>query len=400
MKFLFFTLYFPPDLSAGSFRAKALVEALQLKIEPSDEIHVITTKSSRYKSYKVNSKSYEESKNIKIHRIDIPNHQGGTVSQAFFYLFYATKALRICKNIKADFLIGTSSRLMTGLLTSIASILFKAPYYLDIRDIFSESFSDVFLSKNRFLRKAIQKTIIHIERFVLSRASKVSINSESFRDYFSQQNINTENWSFHPNGVDPEFLSLETPNLKQKEGKEINVLYAGNIGFAQSLSSLIPSAAVKLEGKFFFHIIGDGTDKKMLMSRIKSEKIKNISVSEPVSRSELIKIYQKADILMINLQKLPAFDRVLPSKIFEYSAIGKPIIAGLSGYSKTFLKENVAHAIFFKPNDSIDFINALDRSRDTHISPENITSFCDKFSRKKIMTQMSEEIISTAHYSK
>ena len=54
---------------------------------------------------------------------------------------------------------------------------------------------------------------------------------------------------------------------------------------------------------------------------------------------ELIKKYQEADILFLHLNNYKAFLKVLPSKIFEYSATHKPICAGVSGHSKEFLKK-------------------------------------------------------------
>ena len=43
MKYLYITYYFPPDLGAGSFRSKSLIENLIKKINKKDEIHIITT---------------------------------------------------------------------------------------------------------------------------------------------------------------------------------------------------------------------------------------------------------------------------------------------------------------------------------------------------------------------
>ena len=51
MRLLFVTFYFPPDLSAGSFRATALVDAL-LERGPRDlKIDVLTTAPNRYHTF-------------------------------------------------------------------------------------------------------------------------------------------------------------------------------------------------------------------------------------------------------------------------------------------------------------------------------------------------------------
>ena len=57
MKLVFFPFYFPPDLSAGSFRSIALAKSLSNRLELEDEIHIITTHPNRYSSYLAKAKN-------------------------------------------------------------------------------------------------------------------------------------------------------------------------------------------------------------------------------------------------------------------------------------------------------------------------------------------------------
>ncbi|MDC0198477.1 glycosyltransferase WbuB, partial [Candidatus Thioglobus sp.] len=81
MKIVFFTFYYPPDLSAGSFRSVALAQALSRKIDSNDELHVITTHPNRYASYREAANNIELDGNITIHRILAPSHRSGMLSQ-------------------------------------------------------------------------------------------------------------------------------------------------------------------------------------------------------------------------------------------------------------------------------------------------------------------------------
>jgi len=60
------------------------------------------------------------------------------------------------------------------------------------------------------------------------------------------------------------------------------------------------------------------------------------------SRTALKSLYARATALLVHVDSLRAFDRVLPSKIFEYAATGKPVIAGIGPVAGQFLRENVA----------------------------------------------------------
>ena len=61
-----------------------------------------------------------------------------------------------------------------------------------------------------------------------------------------------------------------------------------------------------------------------------------MQIIDPVSRSDLFDEYKNADVLFLHLNDYAAFRKVLPSKIFEYAATGKPILAGVAGYMQNF----------------------------------------------------------------
>ena len=118
MKLLFISFYFPPDLSAGSFRSSALIEQLKKKFS---QIEIYTAFPSRYKVYKEDTKEFEHFENIKIHRIKIPEHYGGMFSQAFSFIFFFGSVLKKTKKHDYDAIFATSSRLFTAFLGSVIS---------------------------------------------------------------------------------------------------------------------------------------------------------------------------------------------------------------------------------------------------------------------------------------
>ena len=91
MKFCFFTFYYPPDLSAGSFRSISLVENLIDQMDSKSNLVVITTAPNRYKSYDVKTEFLTIKSNLKIFRIRLPQHSGSMLSQAFSFSIYFLK---------------------------------------------------------------------------------------------------------------------------------------------------------------------------------------------------------------------------------------------------------------------------------------------------------------------
>jgi len=175
--------------------------------------------------------------------------------------------------------------------------------------------------------------------------------------------------------------------------KPTRVLYAGNIGEGQGIEKIIPQLAQSVEQNCIFRIIGSGG--KLAALKTACESIRNVEIVEPMSRTQLIHEYAQADILFLHLNNYPAFLRVLPSKIFEYSMTGKPILAGVPGYAAQFLKEQVAACEIFSPCDAkmgleklhylITHYNRMEK-RDTH-------AFYEKFNREKLMDIIAKKII-------
>lgn len=392
MKIVFFTLNYPPDIGAGSFRAISLVNELSKKIGSNTQIHVITTHPNRYSSHQVDAKDNENNKNVFIHRIKTPYHRRGMFSQSRIFVFYAIRAFKLSLRIKPNFIIGTTSRLMTGALTYITSRYQKCRYFIDLRDIFSETISDIYKSNYKFLSAFIKYFFSKIEKRVLISAAGVNIVSQGFYDYFENMGIDTSNWLFFPNGIDEEFINFEFRNNRIDNSIK-NILYAGNIGNGQGLEKIVPDIAKKLGTNYKFVIIGDGSSIELLEKKIMQLNLNNVELIPPISRNKLFKYYINSDILFLHLNDLKAFERVLPSKIFEYAVIGKPIVAGLNGYSANFLKGNIEHSQIFKPGNVEEAVSCILNVNFSAISKKDIMKFTNKYSRTSIMDNMTEELI-------
>ena len=392
MKIVFFTFYYPPDLSAGSFRSIALAKALSSKMEEGDELHVITTHPNRYANLRVVADDLEVDGKITVNRIAVPVHQSGMLSQALSFAVYVVSAYSLSRRINPNFLIGTTGRLMTGVLTGITAYTLSIRYFIDLRDIFSETISDLFSHKNRLLGLIAKILFSFLDRRLLTNAAGVNVVSESFPEYFNFAGVDTSDWSFFPNGVDSEFVDFQTHKNIVSDNRK-TILYAGNIGSGQGLETVVPSLAKQLGDDFQFVIVGGGGTIELLREAINNEKVNNVEMVLPVSRTELLEYYQKTDILFLHLNDVPAFRRVLPSKIFEYAALGKPIVAGLNGYSAQFLREQVPYVNLFEPGDAKGAYVAILNASETVVQEDVVDQFVKSYSRESIMDQMAEHLL-------
>jgi hypothetical protein len=392
LKLLVLSFYYQPDLSAGSFRTTALVKALQDKLPADAHIELITTLPNRYSSFSSEAPELEEHPGLTIRRIALPAHKSGMVDQAKAFLVFAKQVRNIARGKHYDLVYATSSRLMTATLGAIIARSKKAPLYLDIRDIFVDTIKDVLPGK---MVRFIKPILSLLERFTIKSARKVNLVSAGFLPYFKSR-YPDQSYSLFTNGIDDEFLNLPAVNTKNDQDRILDVVYAGNIGEGQGLHNIIPQLAKRFEGRLRFKVIGDGGRLTALKDAINASNCNNVDVLSPVKRDELINVYQSADILFLHLNDYDAFRKVLPSKLFEYAALGNPIWAGIAGYAADFVKAHIENASVFAPCDVDAAVDSFERLA-IYMTPR--TAFIDRFSRANIMRDMAADVISTSEVS-
>src|SRR6266702_4243982 len=367
MRILVLSFYYPPDLSAGSPRIAALVDELRDQMPAGSHIDVVTTLPNRYSSFAADAPSHEERPGVSIHRIALRRHNSGMLDQSLAFWRFARVALVTIKNRKYDLVFATSSRLMTAALAGWVARREKARLYLDIRDIFVDTIKDV-------LPRAVARPLKHmssaLERLVMRRADKVNLVSPAFLDYFAAR-YPGQRFSCFTNGVDDAFAraapAASCPSPRHAGADTITVLYAGNIG--------------------------EGGRRGELIMALQAGRITNVEVLPPVDRGRLLEAYRTSDVLFVHLNDYPAFERVLPSKIFEYAAMGKPVLAGVSGFAAGFVQAEIENAAVFRPCDVAGAIRALNALR---LAYATRAGFVAKYTRTAISRRMAQDVLSVA----
>jgi glycosyltransferase involved in cell wall biosynthesis len=386
MRILILSFYYPPDIGPGALRAKSIVDSL-IKEGPSDlKVDVITTMPNRYQSLNVSALKFEEFSKVSINRITIPKHKNGIFDQVKAFIYFSLNTQKLIFKKKWDIIIATSARLMTASLAVWIAKHTKSKIYLDIRDLFTDTIEDVF--KNNYIRIFLW-LFCKLEKWTFQSANMLNIVSPGFLEYIKKIAPHIPISTF-TNGVDEIFLKKDF--LREQVRAKPLILFTGNIGDGQGLHKILPKASNELKD-IQFRLIGDGSALKLLINNDKFNQQNNIEVLKPILRDKLLNEYQKADILFLHLNNYKAFQKVLPSKIFEYASTGKPILAGVSGYAAKFLSENIKGVEIFNPCDVDSMKVGL---RKLLNGPRFIerSDFCFQYSRKKIMQNLAKDILS------
>lgn len=389
MRVLFLSFYYEPDLCAGSFRATALIQAMQRLLPEGSHIDVLTTMPNRYSSFATAAVEIEEIGAISIRRIPLPFHKSGMRDQSRAFFSYALGVREHVRNEKYDLVFATSSRLMTAVLGAYVARRQKTPLYLDIRDIFVDTIQDVLPFR---LGGLMGRLFSLLEHYAIGYASKINLVSRGFDRYFSKR-YPKQRFVFFSNGIDDEFiLPVAAEATGTTPTPPYSVLYAGNLGEGQGLHAILPELARSMRALVRFTIIGDGGRKTELKKKLDEAGIDNVTLCDPVSRAALAQAYLRADVLFLHLNDHDAFRKVLPSKLFEYAAIGKPIWAGVAGYAAEFVAEEIENAVVFPPCNAKAAAETFSMLQ-LKITPRD--DFVRKYRRSNIMEALASDIVKT-----
>ncbi len=161
------------------------------------------------------------------------------------------------------------------------------------------------------------------------RADRILISSQMFRDYLKREfAITDDKIGYLPQYADATFDSVAQP----APHSGYDFVFAGNIGAAQSLDTIIKAAQIlRNEADIRWHIVGEGSELQHLMASVKELSLDNIIFHGRKPLSEMPQYYSMADAMLVTLTADPYISLTLPGKVQTYMAAGKPILAASNG---------------------------------------------------------------------
>jgi len=214
----------------------------------------------------------------------------------------------------------------------------KVPVVLWIQDLWPQSASATGHIQSEWIINLLKKAVA----FSYRHTDMLLAQSKAFFPHISELNSSQISVRYLPNFVDDSFL---TPNMEAFIDPEafkpgFNIVFAGNIGAAQSVETIL-NAAEKLKSapQIRFIIFGQGSKLDWLKTQIELKKLENIVLAGYRPIDEMPAILSQASALLVTLAKQPIFALTIPSKIQAYLASGRPIIASLDGEGAKIIHE-------------------------------------------------------------
>ena len=340
MRIFFFTQYFWPE----NFRINEIVNYFR---KSKNKLTVLTGYPSYphkkiYKNFREKNEIISNSE-FKIIRVPIIPRSDSNISiilnyisfiiSSFFYGFMAF----FKKKFDVIFLF-CPSPILSVLPAVFLNKIFKKKMVIWILDLWPNTIIDLKIIKNKYLIK-IMKIVV---KFIYNNTDLILAQSKSIKEEIEK--ITSTKCIYFPSwpeeGVskgDVDFVM----DLKNKNKTKTKIIFAGNIGEAQSFETLIEAAKiVKKYHLVEWIILGDGRWKKKLINLIKENDLSDhIKIINAVPSSKVKFYLDQADALYLSLKKNDTFKKTIPGKLSTYMFSEKPIIASISGETSKIINQ-------------------------------------------------------------
>ena len=241
-------------------------------------------------------------------------------------------------------------------------------------------------------RSLIYRAFGRISKKIYRAADRILITSESFRDYLQTQfQIGDDRIVYHP-----QYANVTQIPQRSPDQKNVNLVFAGNIGTAQSIDTILKAAKHLEEVKqLWWHIVGDGSELENCKEMAAKLGLSNVIFHGRKPQSEIPEYMAMADGLLLTLTADPVISMTLPGKTQTYMASGKPIIAAANGEIPRVIADSCCG--FCAPAEDAEALAGAVRDFMAHPDRRSLGEngkryYQQHFSRERFMDALEQEL--------
>ena len=339
MKILVVCQHYKPE----PFRISDICEAL---VERGHEVTVVTgvpnyPEGVIYPGYEKGAKRRENINGVTVHRCFTVPRKTGVVYRFLNYYSFALSSSFHAPGVTAQdgsgfdvVLVNQLSPVMMAEAAIAYKKKYKTPVVMYCLDLWPESLTAGGIGRT----SPIFKVFHHISRRIYRAMDRILVTSRMFCGYLQ------EHFEIAPERMDylPQYAEgIFEPTPPKEPGPTVDLLFAGNIGAAQSVETVLEAAECLREEcpQLRWHIVGGGSELERLQELASKKQLSNVIFHGRRPLEEMPGFYAKADAMLVTLGADPVLSLTLPGKVQSYMAAGKPILGAIDGETGHVIEE-------------------------------------------------------------
>ena len=366
---LFLTHYFAPE---GNAPASRTFENCRRWVADGHRVTVITGAPNVpsgvvYEGYRNRLVQTEWMDGIRVIRVwTLMAANRGTLRRTLNFLsFMAAATVRALFVGGVDVVIATSPQFFCGWAGVLASKLGGHRFLLEIRDLWPESIETVGAVGNRLAIGALSR----LEEAMYRAADRIVTVGGGYRRKLIERGVPAGRIAVVTNGADLDVYVPGEPDeavvARYGLAGKFTVAYVGTLGMACGLDCVLDAAETLRAGGddgVRFLLVGDGARRAELEAASRARDLTNVWFTGRLGKEEIPPLLRSVDACLVHLRRAPLFETVLPSKIFEAFAMGRPILIGVPG-DATAVVERARGGLAFEPENADDLLEKLGKMR-------------------------------------
>ena len=341
MKILLISQWYAPEPDG---RVSALAEGL---VKKGHEVNVVTAfphypKDRLYDGYRLKWRQWEKMNGVTVLRLQIyPDYSRSVVKRSINYLSFMASLMFLAPFLLRRTDVIWSYTVLVGLPSIWISRLFRVPIVMEIADIWPDT-----ITASGMLKKGLMVKILDLySRWVYKEIDAFTVQNPGFKTSLTGKGVEPKKIHLVENWADPEiYRQVERNDELAREfnlNGKFNVVFAGNMGAAQGLDTVVEAAANLADiPSLQFVFIGNGSC--MDQTKKLGEKLgaKNLLFLGRQPQEKMSSFFAIADALLVHLRDSPVFSITIPAKTQVYLACGRPIIMAVKGDGARLIEEN------------------------------------------------------------
>ncbi|MCX8080460.1 MAG: glycosyltransferase family 4 protein [Bacteroidia bacterium] len=409
LRILFLTQYFPPESGAPQQRIFSLAAHL---CSFGMHCHVLTChphypQMKLYSGYDNQTLKSEDFQGIKVLRVPVYIPRKKSFFQRLInYFSFTFQSIMHYKKLPAkhyNFIFCESPPLFLGLAALYLKKKLNAKLIFNVSDLWPESIAKLGINQNPVILWPLWKleALLYKNSFLITGQTQGICNNIKTR--FPEKKT-----YWLPNGADIDKWNPEAYNkidCRKTYGfpsEKFIIGYAGVIGLAQGLQTLLDCAILMQKENVLFVMAGDGPELEKLKKYSVEKNISNVIFLGHLSPEHIPSFISSLDVSVVPLKRSDLFLGAIPSKIFENLTMKIPVLLAVDGEARDIF-ETQHNAVFFaEPENPSDWALKLDYMKnhpdDVKIKTENGQKLVmEKFNRKMIARNFYDMLISCSN---
>jgi len=367
MRILYVSQYFPPEMGAPSARVHELSREWA---KQGHQVTVLTGFAHHPMGVKAKEDRWRITRREKKDGVDVvrsyvyaaPNK--GTAKRMASYASFMISAAAVgsLRVEKPDVVIATSPQLLCACAGYALAKRFGAPFVFEVRDLWPESVIAVEVMGENFIVRGLKR----VARFLYENSDRIVTVGDGYKNKINElYGTAPEKMEVIVNGIDAAlFKPGPRDNEVRKEhgwGGRFVAMYVGTHGMAHALDKVLEAAKRLADEKdLLFVFVGEGAEKDNLKNMAANLELDNVRFIDQQDKERVALFYAACDLGLVTLRNTPLFQEVLPSKIFEYLGMERPILISVDGQARR-LVESAGAGEFVPPEDADKMADAITR---------------------------------------